>query len=152
MANVRKVEPRDLAQVAYMILKWDSELPEWCQQVQGVIARAERAAQIIVSGDGSVSEGYVLEEGGEVIGGCAVVKAVGIFSPNPYGQLLMWYVLPEHRGKLHGLRLLKKAMEVSKECGLEWLEAYPWADDAGAAKVLERLGFKYAVNSFMLRT
>jgi ribosomal protein S18 acetylase RimI-like enzyme len=94
---------------------------------------------------------YKLEIDNEMVGGYTLQSALGIFSPKRYGQLLMWYVDPKHRGGLHGLRLLKHAMKTARDNKLAWLEVNPWADAHGAEYVLTKLGFIDAVHTFIMR-
>ena len=148
--DIKPMVQSDAGKVAYMILKWDAELPEHLRMLHGDAVYAEQAANFIITSP--LIYAYKLEIDRELAGGYALQSALGIFSPKRYGQLLMWYVDPKHRGGLHGLRLLKHAMKMTRDNGLAWLEVNPWADAHGANYVLTKLGFIEAVHTFVKRT
>jgi hypothetical protein len=148
--EIKPIVQRDAGKIAYMILKWDAELPDHLRMLNGDAVYAEQAANFIIASP--LIYGYKLEIDKELAGGYALQSAQGIFSPRRYGQLLTWYVDPKHRAGLNGFRLLKHAIKTATDNKLAWLEVNPWADAHGAQYVLAKLGFIESVHSFMLRT
>ena len=147
---IRKATKEDIGRIAYLILKWDAELPAELRMLDGDIPYAEQAAGLVVTSD----QFYlcVLEIEGALAGGYCLHAAQGVFSPKKYGQLLMWYVEPKYRGGRHGYKMLRHAIDVTKQSGLAWLEVNPWSDSRGAHSVLKKLGFTEAVHTFVMRT
>ena len=147
--NLRQATPRDIGQMAYLILVWDSELPGFLQMVRGDANAAQKAAEIIC-GPGCAT--WVAEEGDKLIGAIAVNTLTSLFGFHRYGSVIGVMVLPKYRGtKFIGLRLIKKAMELKEAMGWTWLELTPWADDVNTQRVLERLGFDEALHTYILR-
>lgn len=149
-SNLRQATREDVGLIAYLILKWDAELPPHLRMLNGNAQAAERAANIAAS---TPEQFYtcLLEMDGVLVGGYCLHSALGIFSPQRYGQLLMWYVDPKYRGGRQGYQMLKDAISVTKLSGLAWLEVNPWADSRGAHKILNKLGFVEAVHTFVKR-
>ncbi len=146
---LRKATLDDVGTLAYYIMKWDAELPVWLRRLHGDAVHAETLARVAVTSPNMLT--YMLECQGEIVGGLCIVVSPGFFSPKPFGQLLMWYVRPESRGGLHGFRLLTRAVELARAHKLELLQVHPWADDVGAQRVLERLGFIQASHVYTVR-
>jgi len=145
--KIREVKSSDVGMIAYLILKWDNELPSWVKQVHGRADYAERAARLVVDNPSKFIARLAHADDGQMIGGYCINRATGVFNPEPYGQLLMWYVLPSFRGnRLYGLRLLVDALRMAKKEKLIRLEAFPWADQENVERVLNRLGFIEAVH------
>jgi len=149
MTTIRPIDANDVGKIAYMIMRWNSELPEWLRRVEGGARHAQAIAEAIVANERFI--GRALELDGQVIGGLCIFLGDNLFSLRQYGQLMMWYVEPEHRGGLHGIRLLREAIKIAEERKLGWLETYPWADDEGASRLLPRLGFFDSCSVFVKR-
>jgi GNAT superfamily N-acetyltransferase len=147
--SIRPATADDIGRIAYLVLQWNFELPEHLQRVEGGAPHAQRIAEVVVGDPRFVTR--LLEVEDEVVGGICLHLGSNLFSLSQHGQLMMWYVDPKHRGGLHGLRLLKDAIRLADELKLGWLEIYPWADDTGASRVLERLGFHHGVNMYYKR-
>ncbi len=140
---------KDAGQIAYLILVWDEELPEFLRMVRGSAEAAYRAAELMCSPSFVT---WVAEEDGEVVGAVAIHNNVSLFGFHGYGNVAGVFVLPKHRGwKLLGLQLINKAKELKREMKWAWLEMNPWADDINTKRVLERLGFEEAVHTYVLR-
>jgi N-acetylglutamate synthase-like GNAT family acetyltransferase len=147
--ELRPAVYKDAGQIAYLILLWDAELPQFLRMVRGSAEAAYRAAELMCSPSFVT---WVAEDNGELIGAVAIHNNVSLFGFHGYGNVAGVFVLPKYRGgKLIGLRLIKKAMELKSTNRWEWLEMNPWADDTNTKKVLERLGFEEAAHTYVLR-
>lgn len=146
---IRKATKEDIGMIAYMIIKWDAELPPHRRMLDGDVSYAEYAAGLIVTNDKFHT--CVLDIDGQVEGGYCLNTAQGVFSPKRYGQLLMWYVSPKHRDGRYGYKMLRHAMDSAKQSGLFWMEVNPWSESRGAHRVLEKLGFKDEVHTHVMR-
>ena len=149
MYNLRPAVYKDAGQIAYLILVWDAELPQFLRMVRGSADAAYRAAELMTSPSFVT---WVAEDEEGMVGAVAIHNNISLFGFRSYGNIAGVFVLPKHRGgKLIGLRLIKKAMELQKVHKWEWLEMNPWADDRNTKRVLERLGFDEAVHTYVLR-
>ena len=149
MYNLRPAVYKDAGQIAYLILVWDAELPQFLRMVRGSADAAYRAAELMCSPSFVT---WVAEDAEGLAGAVAIHNNISLFGFHNYGNIAGVFVLPKHRGgKLIGLRLIKKAMELQKVHKWEWLEMNPWADDRNTKRVLERLGFDEAVHTYVLR-
>lgn len=139
--ELRVAEPKDIGQIAYLILRWFQELKPEQRFFDGEPWEAERAAELMVYAPKYLTK--VLVEGDKVIGAFVLIQSSGgIFSPKPYGVLLAVYVVPEFRGhRFLGLKLFNEAERSSRELGLSRLESNPMIGDRGTIAALQRIGF-----------
>lgn len=145
---MRQATYNDVARLAYLILVWDKELPEFLQMIRGDANAAFQAAQLML---GPKFVTWVVGEE-DFVGAISINRAVSLFGFHSYGLVVGVFVLPKYRGgKLLGLRLIQKAVELKTEMNWRWLEMQPWADDRNTRRVLERLGFSEALHTFVLR-
>jgi len=79
---------------------------------------------------------FLLEDGGEVVG-CVAWK------PEEGGavQMRRLAVLPAHRGKGHGRRLVDHVLAEARRMGVQRVTLGMWADDLPLRQWYERLGF-----------
>ena len=79
---------------------------------------------------------FVLEDGGEAVG-CVALK------PEEDGavQLRRLAVLPAHRGKGYGRRLVDHVLAEARRMGVRRVTLGMWADDVPLRQWYERLGF-----------
>lgn len=147
--KLRQATFTDAGKIAYLILVWDNELPDWLKMVRGDAAGAHRTAELMCSPKFVT---WVAEEDGEVVAAMAINQCISLFGWSPYGNIAGLFVLPKYRGgRMIGLRLLYKAKELKQQYNWAWLEMNPWADDKNTKKVLERLAFDEAVHTHVLR-
>lgn len=148
--KLRQSVPKDAGQLAYLLLLWDAELPPFLRMIRGDAASAARTADTFVYSPHCVA--WVAEQDDKLIGAITIQTLVSMFGYHTYGSVIGVFVTPEHRGgKLIGLRLIKKAMELKPIYKWAWLEMSPWADDVNTMKVLGRLGFAETLHTYVLR-
>jgi len=145
--QLRVAMPQDIGQIAYMIYKWDNDLPERERQV-GTSENAERAATLLVNRDNYIT--YVLEKGDELIGIYCILLTVSLWNPIPYGLLHLFVHKSYRGGKFLGLRLLKSAVDMAKTMDIKYLGILPRKDARGINSILKRLGFEYTNNGYVL--
>lgn len=58
------------------------------------------------------------------------------------GEVYMLYVLPEHSGKGHGRRLLRRALDELAERGAHWVQIWVLAANVPARRFYSRLGLR----------
>ena len=90
---------------------------------------------------------WVIEEDGEVMGGCGFYPTEGL--PDGYAELVKLYISPEVRGKGYGSRLFSLVIGEARKAGYNhlYIESFPEFADAvgmydhhGFVKLPERLG------------
>lgn len=147
--KLRQATYTDAASIAYLILVWDKELPDFLKLVQGDAASAYRSAELMC---GQSFRTWLMEEDDKVVGLVSIHVQTSLFGFRIYGSIVGVFVLPSYRGgKLLGLKLVRKAMELAAIERWEWLEMNPWADDRNTGQVLQRLGFDEAIHVYALR-
>lgn len=142
-SNIRQAEPRDVGEIAYMIMRWArEELPEAVRIMDTSAQQAERTAKLITYMPHYTTR--VMENGQGVVGGYVIMKfPEGTFGDEPYGSLLGVYVKPEHRGyQGYGLKLLVDAQEQAARQGLTRLEINPMPKSRGLSSILKRMGYE----------
>jgi len=102
---------------------------------------AETAARLLTSEAGAL---FVSDDDGAVVGMIGVLFFQNPLTGEPSVTELFWWVEPEHRG--HGLRLLKRAEEWSREAGAHKLHMI--APTPEIARLYERLGFDYLESAY----
>ena len=146
---MRQATYRDVGRLAYGVMVWDQELPEFLRTIKGDAELAHRAAEIMVSPKFVT---WVIEEDGDIVAAITIEQNVSLYGFCFYGNVAGVYVLPKYRGqRMLGLRLLNKAKELKQTLGWSWLFVNPWADDTNTERVLERLGFEESIHTYMLR-
>ena len=84
---------------------------------------------------------FVAERAGEVIGGLGIAKYQLHFSDDPMAMELFWWIAPEHRKGLDGVRLKNKAHEWAKGAGCTHLTMIDIPGiNSGASRIYERTG------------
>lgn len=83
---------------------------------------------------------WVVEEDGEVLGGCGFYPTEGL--PQGYAELVKLYLSPKARGKGFGSKLFSLAIDGARRAGYShlYIESFPEFSDA--VKMYERHGFK----------
>lgn len=147
--RIRPATLKDVGRIAYLMLVWDAELPPHVKMLNGDAAQAERTATQITSDPCYVTQ--VLEVNSEVVGVMVISVINGLFCAKPYGVLNLVVHPKQRSGKLYGLHLLNKAVELARQAQLAWLESNPWADAHGMQFVLDRLGFMELTRGYALR-
>lgn len=147
--KLRQATEADIGYIATMVMQWQRELPEDLRFFQGTAADAERAAVILATAPHVLTK-LAVKDDGTLMGGYSIIITRGVFSHVPYGQMLCWYVEPQHRGHaMVGGKMLMDAMAETNERGLSRLEVNPWHMDQGTKAVLERLQFVPACTTYM---
>jgi hypothetical protein len=145
--ELRRANDKDVGNLAYMIFKWDGELPEEDRQVKTAV-NAELAANRMLNNKEYIT--YILEEDDNAIGALCIIIVNGIWNPKPYGLLHLFVHKKYRNGKLIGFKLLKFSIEIAKEVGLLYLGMLPGVNDRGTNYVLSRLGFEHTNNGYVL--
>lgn len=146
--ELRVAQPKDIGQIAYVILRWFGELPSEQRFFPGESWQAERTAELMVYSPKHLTK--VLMQGDELIGLSSIIKNnSGVFSPQPYAVIFAVYVKPEYRGhRMIGLKLFKEAIKSAAELGMYRVESNPMYGDRGTAAVLKRMGFNPLCNTY----
>lgn len=148
--ELREPRPSDIGQMAYIIMCWHRELPPERRFWQGEAWQAERTAELLAYAPPYLTK--LLMDGDKIVGAVSLVRnKAGVFSPEPYGSILIWYVRPEYRGQQRiGFKLLKDIIASAAAEGMSRIEANPWFDDRGTMAVLKRLGFEPFCTTFSM--
>jgi putative acetyltransferase len=88
-----------------------------------------------------VSEYWIAEEDGIIVGGCGVFATPGL--PVACAELVKFYLSADNRGKGTGWRLMEKTFESAKRLGYKklYLESLP--ELKRAISLYEKAGFKF---------
>jgi putative acetyltransferase len=82
---------------------------------------------------------FVLEEGGEILGGCGVFPTKGL--PQRYAELVKLYLRDGARGRGWGRTLIETSIEWARKNGYTHLYLETMTPLASAVKLYEKLGF-----------
>jgi len=145
---IRRAELKDAGRIAYLMLRWDAELPTHIHALRGNAKYAEQSAHIVVTNPRYHAMAYELD--GEIIAGYVLSVGAEILSPDIVASMFMWYVLPAYRDKFIGVRLLFHAMEYAKSLNAKRIDVFPWADSASVDRLLTRpaFGFSHLANIY----
>ena len=87
-----------------------------------------------------VNAGYwVIEENGEVMGGCGYYPTEGL--PDGYAELVKLYLSPKVRGKGYGSQLFSLVISEARKAGYDYLYIESFPEFADAVKMYARHGF-----------
>jgi len=87
------------------------------------------------------SEYYVVEDEGEVLGGCGYFPTEGL--PLGYAELVKFYFSPKLRGKGIGRKLIQKVIKSAKAAGYHYLYIESFPEFSHAVSMYEKNGFKH---------
>ena len=82
---------------------------------------------------------------GEILGLCGIYATDGL-EPN-YGELVKFYLKPQHRGQGIGKNLMSDCLIKASEIGYQYIYIETQEVFANAIKLYEDYGFKYLLNS-----
>jgi len=86
-------------------------------------------------------EYFVVEDKGEVLGGCGYFPTEGL--PSGYAELVKFYFSPKLRGKGMGRKLLEKVIESARTAGYNRLYIESFPEFSHAVRMYEKNGFKH---------
>lgn len=87
-----------------------------------------------------VNAGYwVIDEGGEVMGGCGFYPTEGL--PDGYAELVKLYLSPKVRGKGYGSKLFSQVIDEARKAGYSYLYIESFPEFVDAVKMYSRHGF-----------
>lgn len=87
------------------------------------------------------SEYFVVEDEGEVLGGCGYYPTEGL--PTGYVELVKFYFSPKLRGKGMGNRLMQQVVEAAKAAGYDYLYIESFPEFSHAVSMYEKYGFQH---------
>ena len=87
-----------------------------------------------------VNAGYwVIDEEGEVMGGCGFYPTDGL--PTGYAELVKFYLSPKVRGRGYGSKLFSLVINEARKAGYSYLYIESFPEFADAVKMYARHGF-----------
>ena len=86
-------------------------------------------------------EYFVVEEEGEVLGGCGYFPTEGL--PMGYAELVKLYLSPKMRGRGMGKELMRRVIEAAKSAGYNYLYIESFPEFSQAVTMYEKFGFKH---------
>jgi L-amino acid N-acyltransferase YncA len=145
---IRRAVIDDVGDGAYLMLKWDSELPEHIKALEGNAKHAESIATLVITNPRFHT--FVVERDDRLIAAYSLSITGDLFTPHPVAIMCMWYVLPEYRHEMIGVRLLLDAIKYAKSLNVSRMDVAPWADSMNADRLLTRksFGFMHTANLY----
>lgn len=89
----------------------------------------------------SGSEYFVVDDEGEVLGGCGYYPTEGL--PVGYAELVKFYFSPKLRGKGIGKILIQQVIEAAKAAGYDYLYIESFPEFSLAVSMYEKNGFQH---------
>jgi len=130
---VRRATPRDAGTVAVLLDAFNREFDVPTPGPEVLAARLER----LLAGDSTVA----LLVGAPAVGFALITLRPNVWYDGPVGLLDELYVVPGHRNRQLGTRLLAAAEEVVRERGGELLEIPVDGEDHDTRRFYERHGY-----------
>lgn len=135
--TIRNIRPEDNAPLAKIIR---ASLEEFNVPKQGTVYSDPTTDQLFELFDQAPGSCYfIVEEDGELIGGCGVYPTDGL--PQGYAELVKLYLTAVTRGKGIGKMLMERCFAAAAEMGYDhlYLESFPQL--ANAVGLYKKLGF-----------
>ena len=135
-AAIRPIEQKDQESLARLI---QSVFEEYSAPLVNTVYDDPRTWHIWESLQG-VNAGYwVIDEDGEVMGGCGFYPTEGL--PKGYAELVKFYLSPKVRGKGYGSKLFSLVIDAARKAGYTHLYIESFPEFADAVKMYVRHGF-----------
>lgn len=130
---VRRAEAEDAEAVGQLLYDFNREYDEPVPEPE---ALAKRVHELLAGGD---TEILVAGDGPD---GLAVLRfRLSITTPGLECYLAELYVVPDRRGQGLGRALMRRAMELAREKGADYMDLGTSEDDVAARALYEKLGF-----------
>ena len=147
MATIRPATMDDIPQIVEMAKRFYPESPY--PHIYGDVPEEQAAGLVIVAMQGMAEYGIVpgamlvAEHGDRLIGMLCLHIDPATFNPAVIAAELVWWMDPEYRGGMAGIRLVKAGEETAPERGATVMNMGVLATSpAEAQTLLERLGYK----------
>lgn len=140
--NFRQLGPKDNLVIASIIRQ---TFIEFNMPQKGTVYSDPTTNNLYKLFDKPDAEYWVVEKGGEVVGGCGVYPTVGL--PEGCAELVKFYLSPLSRGRGIGIRLVNLIEERARNLGYEklYIESFPGFNQA--VRMYEKSGFRYLNHS-----
>ena len=133
---IRPIEIKDQEPLAKLIR---SVFEEYGAPLVNTVYDDPRTWHICESMHG-VNAGYwIIEEDGEIMGGCGFYPTEGL--PDGYAELVKLYLSPKVRGKGYGSKLFSLVIEEARKAGYDYLYIESFPEFSDAVKMYARHGF-----------
>lgn len=132
----RPIEPKDQASLARLIR---SVFEEYGAPLVNTVYDDPRTWHIYDTLQGANAAYWVVEENGEVVGGCGFFPTEGL--PDGYAELIKFYLSKLCRGKGYGSRLFSLTIDGAWKAGYNHLYIESFPEFADAVTMYRRHGF-----------
>ena len=134
--NIRPIEQKDQEPIARLIR---SVFVEYGAPLVNTVYDDPRTWHIWESLHGKNAGYWVIDEDGEVMGGCGFYPTEGL--PEGYAELIKLYLSPVVRGKGYGSKLFSMVINEARKSGYTHLYIESFPEFADAVKMYARYGF-----------
>jgi len=134
--TIRNIQPSDNAVLASLI---KSVFEEYHAPLVNTVYDDPRTLTMFETFLTPESEYFVVEDEGEVLGGCGYFPTEGL--PAGYAELVKFYFSPKLRGKGLGRKLIQKVIESAKAAGYHYLYIESFSEFSHAVSMYEKNGF-----------
>lgn len=135
---IRKIQQSDNAALARII---KSVFKEYHAPLVNTVYDDPRTLTMFETFLTPKSEYFVVEDEGEVLGGCGYFPTEGL--PLGYAELVKFYFSPKLRGRGMGRELIQKVIESTRTAGYHYLYIESFPEFSHAVSLYEKYGFKY---------
>lgn len=133
---IRPIELKDQETLARLIR---SVFEEYGAPLVNTVYDDPRTWHICDSLEGVQAGYWVIEENGEVLGGCGYYPTEGL--PEGYAELVKFYLSPKTRGKGYGSRIFSLVIDEARKAGYTHLYIESFPEFADAVRMYARHGF-----------
>lgn len=135
---IRRLEPKDNQIIASIIRQ---TFLEFNMPLKGTVYSDPTTNNLYKLFDRPNAEYWVVEKGGEVVGGCGVFPTDGL--PESCAELVKFYLSPLSRGRGVGLKLISLLEDRAKQMGYKqlYIESFPGFNQA--VRMYEKSGFRH---------
>ena len=134
--NIRPIVQKDQEPLARLIR---SVFEEYGAPLVNTVYDDPRTLHVWESLQGVNSGYWVIDEDGEVMGGCGFYPTEGL--PEGYAELVKFYLSPKVRGKGYGSKLFSLVIDEARKAGYTNLYIESFLEFADAVKMYGRHGF-----------
>ena len=134
--NIRPIVQKDQEPLARLIR---SVFEEYGAPLVNTVYDDPRTLHVWESLQGVNSRYWVIDEDGEVMGGCGFYPTEGL--PEGYAELVKFYLSPKVRGKGYGSKLFSLVIDEARKAGYTNLYIESFLEFADAVKMYGRHGF-----------
>jgi len=134
--TIRPIEMRDQAPLARLIR---AVFEEYGAPLVHTVYDDPRTWHICETMQREDATYWVVEEDGEVMGGCGFFPTEGL--PEGYAEVVKFYLSPRVRGKGYGSRLFRLVIDEARKAGYTYLYIESFPEFADAVKMYARHGF-----------